>query len=93
MEDKKIKVRIKPLHNIGGIGMSGDVVWMDEKEAASWIEDGYVEIVGDEAPPQRPSTASGVPLSAPRESIGTSQDGDAATDHAIMKKPRSKRHK
>lgn len=90
MEDK-VKVKIKPLHNIGGVGKAGDVVWMTPEEAEGYVRDGYVEYVkevsgstfqvsGDGA-----STASGVPLSAQREDI-------TEEDHAIMK-PEVKRAK
>jgi hypothetical protein len=46
-----VKVKILPLHNIGGIGQAGDVVWMVAQEAAIYVKDGYVEIIDDDAPP------------------------------------------
>ena len=44
MEDK-VKVKIKPLHNIGGVGKAGDVVWMTPAEAEMYVRDGYVELL------------------------------------------------
>lgn len=77
MDEKKIEVRIKPLHNIGGIGKAGDVVWMTEAQAEIYIEEGYVEIVEQEGQPLR---------SAPTEYAVP------AEDHVIFK-PQSKRRK
>ena len=77
MAEKKIKVRILPLHGIGGIGDEGDVVWLPESEAQYWVKEGYVEIVTD------PPEAKPVPAQ---------ENQPAVEDHAIMK-PQSKRRK
>lgn len=75
VEAKMVKVKILPLHNIGGIGRAGDVVWMVEKEAAIYVEEGYVEIV------DQPHTTRTPPeLTLP----------ESSEDHAVMK-PQSKR--
>lgn len=76
MAEKKVRVRIKPLCNIGGIGKAGDVVWMTPAEAEQYAE--YVKAVADtdEPPPPQPSPLQG--------------EGDEVEDHKIMK-PRSKR--
>jgi hypothetical protein len=85
----KVKVKIKELHNIGGVGKAGDVVWMTVAEAEAYFRDGYVEYVEEqrsaisgELLAEGASTASGVPLSAQREEV--------VEDHAIMK-PQAKR--
>jgi len=75
MSEKKIKVRIKPLHGIGGYGSAGDEVWMPEAEARYWMREGYVEMVKDEPP-------AAVKASAKPE--------DAQKDHAVMK-PKKRR--
>ena len=79
MEEKKIKVRILPLHNIGGVGKAGDVVWMSAAEAEMYIRDGYVEVVED-VPEGSPSTALA-------ESARSAQDEAPQEDHKIMKPP------
>ena len=45
MDEAKIKVRILPLKGIGGVGNSGDVVWMSAADAEMYVRDGYVELV------------------------------------------------
>lgn len=75
MPDKKIKFRILPLHNIGGIGKAGDVVWMTEAEARIYIEEGYLEVVTE-------------PEAVPVSSTSVAKAEEA--DHAILK-PRSRR--
>lgn len=77
MAEKKIKVRIKPLHNIGGIGNAGDEVWLVEADAHYWVKEGYVEIVKDPEP--------GLDTASP-----TRPADDVVSDHAILK-PQSKR--
>lgn len=42
-----VKVRLKPLKSIGGVGNPGDVVTMSEEDAKRYVEEGYVEIVED----------------------------------------------
>ena len=81
MADKTIKVRILPLHGIGGVGMAGDVVMMSEADAERYVRDGYVEVVS----PAQPPSAS--PLSPKSK---TDLGEEKAEDHVIMK-PRSKR--
>jgi hypothetical protein len=72
----KVKVKIKPLHNIGGVGKAGDVVWMMPDEAEAYFRDGYVEYVEEER-----SAVSGQQLAVSEEPV---------EDHAIMK-PQAKR--
>lgn len=79
MADKKVKVRIKPLHGIGGVGDAGDVVWMTKEDAEQYFFEGYVEYVEDDAAPAS-TTAD---ASAQREE-------SEAEDHQIMK-PQVKR--
>lgn len=75
MDEKKLQVRILPLKGIGGIGNSGDVVWLPESEAHYWVKEGYAELVVEDQP---------VPVPAqPRLDEGVE-------DHAIMK-PQNKR--
>lgn len=50
-KDDRVRVRIKPLHGIGGVGEAGDVVFMSKEDADSYIQQGYVEVVEDEAAP------------------------------------------
>lgn len=77
MDEKKLKVRILPFKGIGGIGDSGDVVWLIASEAHYWVKEGYVELVVEDQP---------VPVSfQPRLDEGVE-------DHAAMK-PQSKRRK
>ena len=83
MADNQVKVKILPLHNIGGVGNAGAIVVMSEADAEMYWRDGYVEYVNEVAAAMGPSTASGkAPLSA--------QDEVVQSDHAIMK-PHSKR--
>jgi hypothetical protein len=83
MEEKKIKVKILPLHNIGGVGHEGDEVWMSKAEAETYIAAGYVEVVKDEAPPPTP----------PHLEEHKMERGEAPVeDHKVMK-PQSKRVK
>lgn len=51
MAEKKVKVRLLPLHSIGGFGEPGDVCWMTEAEAHYYQAEGYVEILADEPKP------------------------------------------
>jgi len=82
MEDKKVKVKIKPLHGIGGVGEAGDVVWMSVDDVNRYLKDGYIEIVPPSAtPPPAPPSPQPSPL-----------QGEGAEDHAIMK-PVAKRVK
>ena len=78
---EKVKVRIKPLHGIGGVGEAGDVVMMTPAEAEMYFRDGYVEYVT----PLSPSTAT-----SPQ--IGEASNLGGEEDHKIMK-PQSKRSK
>lgn len=81
MEDK-VKVKIKPLHNIGGVGKAGDVVWMTPEEAEGYVRDGYVT-------PLSPSTETSPQIAAEvRGDLG----GEVEEDHAVMK-PEVKRVK
>lgn len=43
--DKKVRVKINPLHNIGGYGRAGDVVMMPVSEAKKYEADGYVTLM------------------------------------------------
>lgn len=69
MAEKKVKVRIKPLCNIGGIGNAGDVVWLTSAEAEEYAE--YVEAATDTSP----SPPTPLPLG----------EGSEVEDHSIMK--------
>lgn len=79
MADEKVKVRIRPLHGIGGVGEAGDVVWMTQADAEMYVKDGFVEYV---------TPADLTP--SPYPDGHTSPKGDGGEDHAIMK-PQSKR--
>ena len=83
MKDK-VKVKIKPLHNIGGVGKAGDVVWMLPAEAEAYARDGYVEYVNDEGRMMNDEGASTAPVSTPAPL--------SEEDHVIMK-PEVKRAK
>lgn len=85
MEKKNIKVRILPLHNIGGVGNAGDEVWMSEADAEIYVRDGYVEIV-------QPSAVSGQQsaVGSPSTVIGKTPLSAMDEDITIMK-PRAKR--
>ncbi len=48
-EIKTVRVKILPLHNIGGIGNDGDVVTMSVADAEMYLRDGYVEMVDKKA--------------------------------------------
>lgn len=50
MADEKVKVRITPLHGIGGVGEAGDVVMMTPAEAEMYFRDGFVEYVDAKVP-------------------------------------------
>jgi hypothetical protein len=74
MDEKKVKVRILPLHGIGGIGNAGDVAWINADAAAIYVREGYVEIV---EPKPSPDPHPALPQ------IGEHDLGEE--DHAIMK--------
>ena len=82
MEEPKIKVRILPLHNIGGVGKAGDVVWMSAADAEMYVREGYVEVVSETTPAPDPHPAL--------PQIGEHDLGEG--DHKILK-PQSKRSK
>lgn len=44
-DEKTVKVRLLPLHNIGGYGNAGDVVIMPTAVAKQYVKEGYVEIL------------------------------------------------
>jgi hypothetical protein len=46
--DTMVRVRILPLHAIGGYGKAGDVVEMPLELARVYERNGYVEILGSE---------------------------------------------
>lgn len=73
MADEKVKVRIKPLMGIGGVGNAGDVVWMSRADAEMYFRDGYVEYVeeGDQPSPSPQPSPDG--------------RGSEVEDHQIMK--------
>jgi hypothetical protein len=50
-KDDRVKVRIKPLHGIGGVGEAGDEVLMSKDEAEQYFMDGYVEYVEAKSEP------------------------------------------
>lgn len=79
MADEKIKVRIKPLHAIGGIGEAGAEVRMTRAEVDYYLAEGYIEIL----------TPSDTPPMAPPAVPAKSTEPE---DHAVMK-PQSKRSK
>ena len=74
MADEKVKVRIRPLHGIGGVGEAGDEVWMSRTDAEMYFRDGYVEYVDESNPP-----SDLTPSPSPKG------EGSEAEDHAIMK--------
>jgi len=47
-DEKKVKVKIRPLRGIGGYGSSGDVVDMPIKEAERYQAEGYCDILSKE---------------------------------------------
>ena len=55
--DERVRVKILPLHNIGGVGKAGDVVWMTPAEAEMYVRDGYVT-------PLSPSTETSPQIAA-----------------------------
>ena len=74
MEDK-VKVKIKPLHNIGGVGKAGDVVWMSVDDVNLYLKEGYIELIPpSDTPPPAPPSPQPSPL-----------QGEGADDHAVMK--------
>lgn len=75
MAEKKVKVKIKPLHGIGGIGEAGDVVWMSKTDAEIYIRDGYVEYVEDDS----------APVVASEQAQLFVEPKEEAEDHTIMK--------
>ena len=81
MAEEKVKVRVKPLHGIGGFGDAGHEGWMLKSEAEQYEAEGYVEILppSPALPPNAKSTNSG--------------EGGEPEDHKVMKpaKKRSKR--
>ena len=72
MADEKVRVRIRPLKGIGGVGNAGDVVMMSPEDAEMYFRDGYVEYVDEEQSATSPQTGEASNLG-----------GDE--DHAIMK--------
>jgi len=74
MEETKVRVRIKPLKGIGGIGNAGDEVMMTPEEAEMYFRDGYVEYV-------KTKDEEGSDQSA----VISDQSTVQAEDHAIMK--------
>lgn len=77
---KKVKIRILPLHGIGGIGNAGDVAWINADAAAIYVREGYVEIIEP-----KPSPDPALPQIKERD-LGEEEH------HAIMK-PEVKRSK
>ena len=82
--DERVRVKIKPLHNIGGVGKAGDVVWMSPAEAEAYVRDGYVELLAVSGELLAVSDASTAPVSTPAPL--------SEEDHVIMK-PEVKRGK
>jgi len=72
MADEKVRVRIRPLKGIGGVGNAGDVVMMSPEDAEMYFRDGYVEYVDEEK-------------SATSPQIGEASNLGGDEDHAIMK--------
>jgi len=92
MADDKVKVRIKPLHGIGGVGEAGDVVWMSEADAEMYFKDGYVEYV-EESDQRSAVSERPAPIDHP-----IMQSEKPAEDHAMVEerhhdvmKPQAKR--
>ena len=85
MEDTKIKVRILPLHGIGGVGEAGDEVWMSVADAEMYVRDGYVEVVETASPSPAPLVTEYGDVPPNSESANLGEEG-----HAIMK-PQNKR--
>lgn len=90
--DERVRVKILPLHNIGGVGKAGDVVWMLPAEAEAYVRDGYVEYINDEGRMMNDEGASTAPVSTPAP-LPQGDDisaNEPVEDHVIMK-PQSKR--
>jgi len=85
MDDTKIKVRILPLHNIGGVGMAGDVVWMSAADAEMYIREGDVEVV--DADPAAPNALQTLP---PNDEV---QERHLVEEGHVIMKPQSRRRK
>lgn len=45
----KVRIRIRPLHGIGGVGDAGTEALMDKKEAEQYQKDGYLDILDSSA--------------------------------------------
>ncbi len=61
----QVKVRLLPLHNIGGVGYAGDVVWMSEEDAEKYFDEGFVELVDEDE--ELTEVASSAGSSEPKE--------------------------
>lgn len=81
--DERVRVKIKPLHNIGGVGKAGDVVWMSPADAEAYVRDGYVELVAFSGELLAVSDASTAPVSTPAPL--PQGDDISEEDHVIMK--------
>lgn len=80
----KVKVKIKPLKGIGGVGNAGDVVLMTPAEAEMYFRDGYVEYVSDERLAVSEEQVA-TPPPAPPQIQSANLERGAEDDHAIMK--------
>lgn len=100
-KDKRVRIRILPLHGIGGVGDAGDTAWMTKAEADDWVAQGYVEILPDADEPV-PSTAADADSveeqqlelteeeSSDDDSSSNQEEEAEVEDHKIMK-PETKR--
>lgn len=86
MADEMVKVKIRPLHGIGGYGEAGDVVTMRRELAEMYERDGYVEFVDPPA-----ADAASPQMREEHPNLG-GEKAPAQEEHAIMK-PEAKRAK
>lgn len=85
----QVRIRILPLHGIGGVGNAGDTAWMDKKEAEQYEKDGYLEILPDADEPVPSTAEKQMELEEVEKELEKAEE-DVAEDHEIMK-PESKR--
>jgi hypothetical protein len=90
-KNKKVRIRVLPLHGIGGVGDAGTVAWMTKSEADQWVKDGYVEILPDAAEEPVPSSAADEEETEEQLELSAEQPVvEVEEDHKIMK-PQNKR--
>lgn len=65
MSDKMVRIKIKPLRGIGGIGGPGTVANIPKKDAKHWVEEGYAEYFKEKPQVVNSSAASKPTASKP----------------------------